>query len=187
MVYLGVPESSNAHRLYDPVQKKVVVGRDVIFEEAVGWKWSENSVENLMGFQIDDEFDNNNRNWGTIEVDDEAPQPQQEQGGAQVSESSSSVPDELQSPAAVSSADANAGSPLQENSESHNLGQQLNPELIDDLSDEEPQHFRSLNEMYQNTDEVELVDSEGVEANEPGCYTEAAGNLVWVEAMNNEI
>jgi len=62
----------------------------------------------------------------------------------------------------------------------------------DDLSDEEPQYFKSLNEIYQNTEEVELEDSEEIDAllaesDEPISYCEAAEKPDWVEAMNSEI
>ena len=39
MVDLGVEDGSKAHRLYDPQTKKIVISRDVVFEEAVAWKW----------------------------------------------------------------------------------------------------------------------------------------------------
>jgi len=73
------------------------------------------------------------------------------------------------------------------------VGEQSNPEMIfDDLSDEEPQHFRNLNDIYDDTEEVELADSDEVEAlltesDEPENFSEAVGNPEWVEAMNNEI
>jgi hypothetical protein len=35
MVYFGVEEGSKAQRMYDPKKKKIVVSRDVIFEESV--------------------------------------------------------------------------------------------------------------------------------------------------------
>ena len=38
MVYFGVEEGSKAHKMYDPRNKKIVVSRDVIFEESVQWK-----------------------------------------------------------------------------------------------------------------------------------------------------
>lgn len=64
--------------------------------------------------------------------------------------------------------------------------------MVDDLSDEEPQHFKSLNEIYQNTEEVELEDFEEAGAllaktDKPTCFSDAAGNLEWVEAMNSAI
>ncbi|CAL2236260.1 unnamed protein product [Prunus armeniaca] len=38
-VLLGVSEESKGYRLFDPVAKKVVVSRDVIFEEEKEWDW----------------------------------------------------------------------------------------------------------------------------------------------------
>ena len=35
MVYLGVEEGSKAHRFYDTQHNKIVVSRDVVFEENV--------------------------------------------------------------------------------------------------------------------------------------------------------
>jgi len=40
MVYFGVEDGSKAHRLYNPQTKKMVVSRDVIFEEEVAWVWN---------------------------------------------------------------------------------------------------------------------------------------------------
>ena len=36
---LGVSEESKGYRLFDPVAKRVVVSRDVIFEEEKQWDW----------------------------------------------------------------------------------------------------------------------------------------------------
>jgi len=48
---LGITEDSKAYRLYDPISKKVVISRDVIFEEDKSWNWAEvsgnASLENL--------------------------------------------------------------------------------------------------------------------------------------------
>lgn len=58
--------------------------------------------------------------------------------------------------------------------------------------DEEPERFRSLNDIYENTDVVELqYDSDGeallAEIDEPNNYLEAAENPEWEEAMDKEI
>ena len=34
---LGVSEESKAYRLYNPVSKKIVISRDVVFEEDKAW------------------------------------------------------------------------------------------------------------------------------------------------------
>jgi len=39
LVYFGVEEGSKAHRLYDPDTNKIIVSRDVVFEEGAVWKW----------------------------------------------------------------------------------------------------------------------------------------------------
>jgi len=43
-ILLGLSEESKAYKLYDPKSKKVVIDRDVIFEESQGWNW--NGMEN---------------------------------------------------------------------------------------------------------------------------------------------
>lgn len=40
-VFIGVSEESKAYWLYDPNTKKVIVIRDVVFDENVGWNWSD--------------------------------------------------------------------------------------------------------------------------------------------------
>jgi hypothetical protein len=59
-------------------------------------------------------------------------------------------------------------------------------------SDEEPQRFRNLNDIYEQTDMIELQsDSDGeallAETDEPNNYFEAAGNPDWEGAMDKEI
>ncbi|WJZ87437.1 hypothetical protein VitviT2T_006816 [Vitis vinifera] len=44
-VLLGVSEESKAYRLYDPVSKKIVVSRDVVFEEDKCWNWGRSNEE----------------------------------------------------------------------------------------------------------------------------------------------
>ncbi|KAD3068893.1 hypothetical protein E3N88_36773 [Mikania micrantha] len=39
-VLLGMSVESKAYRLYDPEQRKIVISRDVIFEEDKGWEWN---------------------------------------------------------------------------------------------------------------------------------------------------
>ena len=42
---LGVSDESKAYRLFDPISKKIIVSRDVIFEENKGWNWNMSSEE----------------------------------------------------------------------------------------------------------------------------------------------
>jgi hypothetical protein len=54
IVCSGVAEGSVAHRLYDPLQKKIVVSRDVIFE-GVKWSWGERGVRMEEFLLVEDE------------------------------------------------------------------------------------------------------------------------------------
>jgi hypothetical protein len=38
-VLLGISDESKAYKLYDPIDKRIIVSRDVVFEEAKGWNW----------------------------------------------------------------------------------------------------------------------------------------------------
>ncbi|GAU44223.1 hypothetical protein TSUD_399870 [Trifolium subterraneum] len=40
-VLLGVSEESKAYKLYDPLQKKIIISKDVVFDESNGWNWDE--------------------------------------------------------------------------------------------------------------------------------------------------
>ncbi|GAU47763.1 hypothetical protein TSUD_193000 [Trifolium subterraneum] len=46
-VLLGVSEESKAYKLYDPAEKKIIVSRDVIFEETKGWDWDNKVVDKV--------------------------------------------------------------------------------------------------------------------------------------------
>ncbi|XP_022558682.2 uncharacterized protein LOC111206341 [Brassica napus] len=46
LVHLGTEPGSKAYRLLDPVTRKVVVSRDVVFDENKGWKWNTTTNEN---------------------------------------------------------------------------------------------------------------------------------------------
>jgi hypothetical protein len=42
-IFLGVSEESKAYRIYNPLSKKIIISRDVIFAETGKWKWNEAS------------------------------------------------------------------------------------------------------------------------------------------------
>ena len=48
-MFLGYERGSKAYRLYDPVSSKVVVSRDVVFDEAACWGWESGDGEVTPG------------------------------------------------------------------------------------------------------------------------------------------
>lgn len=58
-VLSGVSEESKAYRLYDPVAIKVIISRDVVFEEDKSWSKDRSYEEHIMpNLECDDEWDN---------------------------------------------------------------------------------------------------------------------------------
>jgi hypothetical protein len=60
-VHLGVSDESKAYKLYDPAKKKIVVSRDVVFEESKGWKWDTRVDKNPTSCETDDDSSDNNQ------------------------------------------------------------------------------------------------------------------------------
>ena len=40
LVHLGTEPGSKAYRMLDPTTRKIIVSRDVVFDENSGWKWN---------------------------------------------------------------------------------------------------------------------------------------------------
>ena len=64
---LGFSEESKGYRLYNPATKKIVVSKDVVFEENKGWSWNENAehTESELKWNDDD------LPWGESDSDGE--------------------------------------------------------------------------------------------------------------------
>jgi hypothetical protein len=212
MIYLGVEEGCKAHRLYDPQHNKIVVSRDVIFEEDVKWKWSaQNGDAEVFEFQVQDE----NLSGEGFGVGGNVPNAVAGGDGNQspgAMSSSGGAPEVQHSPGAHSGHEVGGNSPT--TSSVRNLTIDLNsantaspvqqPQFEldnseadvsasgEESSEEDEVRFRDLNDIYQNSSEVELMyDSGGeamlVEMEEPTSYKEAASCAEWTEAMDKEI
>jgi transposase InsO family protein len=44
-VHLGISEESKAYKLYDPIKRKIIVSKDVKFDESKQWNWKNNTIE----------------------------------------------------------------------------------------------------------------------------------------------
>jgi hypothetical protein len=56
-VHLGVSDESKAYKLYNPVEKKIIISRDVVFDESKGWDWDnkEKHIDNSSITEMLDE------------------------------------------------------------------------------------------------------------------------------------
>ncbi|KAL8155990.1 hypothetical protein AgCh_001157 [Apium graveolens] len=74
-VFFGASEETKAHRLYDPTSKKIIISRDVVFEEDGQWIWEKSSKEDNM-FDLDwedeksEERDDSSNDTGEENADD---------------------------------------------------------------------------------------------------------------------
>jgi len=59
-VLLGISEESKAYRLYDPLSQKVIVSRDVVFNEEESWPWDDTHTEAIQASLDWNDTDSNN-------------------------------------------------------------------------------------------------------------------------------
>lgn len=96
-VLLGVSEESKAYRLYNPTSRKIIVSRDVVFEENECWDWGR-SVEEVKldvldwGDNDDKELGQNNGEEGD-DANDGVIEQEHGEPGVSASSSSSSLQD----------------------------------------------------------------------------------------------
>ena len=115
MIFIGYELGSKAYKCLDPVNFKVVISRDVIFEEAKKWTWStqgENStpLTFLPNFLSDQRFEDQ------IESSDE------EEEASTETTSSSNASREMDSPRYMSLTDLySKTSPITQDEEAHLL------------------------------------------------------------------
>ena len=136
------------YRLYNPITKKVIFSRDVIFEENESWNWDQTKASRSAELISEEE---------TREV---ATEPQ--------------IPRDQQSPQRGSSSPQRYDTLLQ---------------IERDFSDMKPRGTRSLEDLYENTEQVEeditlyclLMTSD------PVSFEEANQEEKWRSAMDEEI
>lgn len=54
-IFLGVSEESKAYRLYDPLTKKIMISKDVVFAEQEQWNWKNTEVSKVVVGELDDD------------------------------------------------------------------------------------------------------------------------------------
>jgi hypothetical protein len=56
-VHLGLSEESKAYKLYDPIEKKIIISRDVVFDESNGWDWDNKDKRKTVSTNIENVSD----------------------------------------------------------------------------------------------------------------------------------
>ncbi|KAG6511175.1 hypothetical protein ZIOFF_029230 [Zingiber officinale] len=167
MVYLGVEDGCKVHRLFDPRHDKLHVSRDVMFRENCEWTWNAgaNNKEKVPEFMVVDAF-------GTDEVI--------------VAADIEAAAEDVTTPAV---AVAGASSPSTSSSNTNTVS---SPSITNSPeSYEGPVRFRSIVDIYANTEEVVGIDEEEGEvmmmiSEEPTCYQEVATEACCLVSWNSQ-
>ena len=54
-IFLGYSDVSKAYKLFDPITEKIIISRDVIFDEANSWQWKVNAAGEFIPLEFDNE------------------------------------------------------------------------------------------------------------------------------------
>lgn len=149
VIYLGKEPGSKAHRLHEPSTGKLYVSRDVLFEENKGWTWEPSQLEGMQNADLFVIFNS----------------------AVQTTQGNDSVDVEFSTPNHT-----NGSSPTEVfNNGSIGYGEPENGGESNGTSNSTPPHrFRSLTDVYDDTEEIELPDEEMLlMIEEPVCFSYA--------------
>ncbi|CAJ2655081.1 unnamed protein product [Trifolium pratense] len=79
-ILLGISEESKAYKLYDPISRKVIVSRDVVFAENEKWNWKTNENDNIDLEDLSEKEEAKSHNEPA--EDNNTPNPHNEQGSS---------------------------------------------------------------------------------------------------------
>jgi len=167
-VFLGVSKESKAYRFVDPVTRKIIVSRDVKFEENESWKWeeTEKEKENDVLEWPDSGPDYNDEGLVMEEADPSSP----------MSSGASSDNREDNSPSNTPS-DSGPSSPTGERAQ----------ERIQRTSSERIRRAPARLADYVAGDELSEEEAMMVRSDDPLTYDEAVKDLKWRDAMMKEM
>nr|GEW98811.1 ribonuclease H-like domain, reverse transcriptase, RNA-dependent DNA polymerase [Tanacetum cinerariifolium] len=191
MVYLGNEQGSKSYRLFDPTTQKICVSRDVKFKENETWDWKEYMSEHIndepkwTDFKIGNlEVTNEHHDQGIqpIEEDNEFPNNNDDDYASPTRDSTSHsqtphIPS-IRSSQVNSQVTPNISTQSNYQSDNDSIQTTNSPSHFDHMS---LRGFRTLNDLYENTEELLLAEDE------PMNYKEASSDQKWIEAIKVEL
>ena len=179
MAFIGYESGTKGYRFFDPATKKLVVSRDVIFDEKHPFDWANvvnSEHQSTDTFVVNYESTDENPTTAGNVVEQAA----ENQGGGAVE------PDGDMQPGFATPSPQNAPG-----SDQGPAAQWATPPSAH--SEEtfgEPLRFRTLDDLFGSTDEIQDYEYSGVcflAADEPSGVEQALEEKCWLEAMNSEL
>ena len=171
---LGYEPGSKAYRLYHPRTKKIIVSRDVVFEETKQWDWSnvkesEEEPTTEIFTIVDHDIANGKTIIESLGQDEQTEPPSPESLAQHDDEEKTKTP---QTPIALAATGSRVVT-LEESS----------PESVG------PQGYKSIRDLLETAPpyELEYVDSCLLGVEEPTSVVEAKGDACWQHAMEEEL
>nr|GEY87140.1 ribonuclease H-like domain, reverse transcriptase, RNA-dependent DNA polymerase [Tanacetum cinerariifolium] len=191
MAHLGNEQGSKAYRLFDPTTQRVCVSRDVKFKENETWDWKDymsehtNDEPEWMDFKIGDPAvtnEYNDQETQPIENDNEFPNVVDDDYASPTRDS----PLHSQTPHAPSTHSSEVNSQVTLNFSTQSYYQSENDSIQSTTSTSHFDHtplrgFRTLKDLYENTEELLLVEDE------PKNYKEASNDQKWIKAIKAKL
>nr|GEY66079.1 ribonuclease H-like domain, reverse transcriptase, RNA-dependent DNA polymerase [Tanacetum cinerariifolium] len=180
-----------AYRLFDPTTQKICVSRDVKFKENKTWDWKEYISEHVndepewTDFKIENlEVTNEHHDQGTQPVEEDNEFPNNDDDG--YASPTTGSPLHSQTPHTPSTSSSQVNSQVTPNISTQSIYQSNSGSTstinLHSYIDHTPlRGFRTLNDLYENTEELLLADDE------PKNYKKASRDQKWIEAMKVEL
>ncbi|GJW88831.1 ribonuclease H-like domain, reverse transcriptase, RNA-dependent DNA polymerase [Tanacetum coccineum] len=191
MVYLGNEQGSKAYRLFDPITRRICVSRDVKFKEDEIWDWSEyldkhtNDEPEWTNFRIENlEEANKHHDQENQPNEEDYDFPNNNDDGYDSPLTGSPTHSEILHTPTTRLSQIN--SQVTPNTSTHSFYQSDNESTQNMDSPSHFDHtpvrgFKTLDELYANTEELHLAEDE------PKNYKEASNDQKWIEAMKVEL
>jgi hypothetical protein len=178
-VLLGVSDESKAYRLFDPVSKKIIVSRDVVFEETKGWNW-DMSREEIISDVLE---------WGDPEEEIDGAQNAQKLGTEDNENEEASSTGELRT-----DANENEEAFFKGMNEAGPSGTYAHSSMTHEVNPSVSGRVRRIPPWMQDYETGEnLSEEEDLNAmiilteDDPSIFEEAVKSKKWRDAMNKEI
>jgi hypothetical protein len=186
-VLLGISEESKAYRLYDPVSQKILVSRDVVFEEDKSWNWDKRHEEVLVA---DLEWgENEKRAILDTEIREEgAADFNNNTGGEDGADFNINTAESNNNTGGEDGADFNNNTAESNtNTGGENPNNSNNPPNTDDRRDRRPPVWMEDYETGQGFSEDDVANLVMFAAADPVHFEDAVKNEKWRKAMDSEI